>query len=333
MRVAFDHHSPFMLAHGGFQIQIERTLSALKNIGVDADWLRFWDTSSQPDIIHFFGKVHAGYLRFAKDKGIRTVISELHTGLGSHPKWKHAVQRQVIGLTKAYMRPLARRMNWDNYELADAIVALTPFEEDLMHRIFHAPSDRMHVIPNGVDDVFLQPSSIAREDWLLCTAVIHPRKRVLELAQAAVIARRQLKIYGRPYSESDSYFLKFKEVVAQSQGLVEWCGEVTDRKELASLYRRAQAFVLPSTMESLSLSALEAAACHCPLVLTDLPWAKTTFGSCATYLPNSNDPARIASALRQYTADNPNTEKHFRVLSWEDVARQIKHIYTNIIAR
>jgi len=330
MKILFDHHSPFALAHGGFQIQIEQTFRALRDVGVDVDWLRWWDDQQKADIIHFFGKVHAGYLRFAKGKGIRTVISELHTGLGSHPKWKHVIQRQVIGYAKAYMRPLASRMNWDNYELADAIVALTPFEADLMHRIFHAPSERMHVIPNGVDDVFLKPSSLSREDWLLCTATITARKRVVELAQAATIAGLKLKVLGRPYSQTDPYFIRFQEAVNRSHGLVEWGGEITDRQSLAVLYRRARAFVLPSTMESLSLSALEAAACHCPLLLTDLPWAKTTFGSCATYLPNTSDPASIASALRRFTSEHSNLEKHLPILSWDDVARKIKRIYETL---
>ena len=39
-------------------------------------------------------------------------------------------------------------------------------------------------------------------------------------------------------------------------------------------------------MESLSLSALEAAACGCPVLLSDLPWARTVFGQSALVLPS-----------------------------------------------
>jgi glycosyltransferase involved in cell wall biosynthesis len=332
MRVLIDHHSPFLLAHGGFQIQIEQTLRALQEIGVEAEWLRFWDDSQKPDVVHFFGKVHAGYLRFAKQKGIRTVVNELHTGLGSHPEWKKTIQRQVIGLSKRYFPPLASRLNWDNYEYADAIMALTPYEADLMCNIFHAPRARMHVIPNGVNDVFLEPSSMEREDWLLCTAVIHPRKRVLELARAAVIAKTPLRVYGRPYSENDSYFHAFRDVVEKSGGLVRWEGSLSDRVALADVYRRARGFVLPSTMESLSLSALEAAATGCPLLLSDLPWATTTFGSHATYAPNSSDPSVLAASVAAFHRE-PKSPEGYRVLSWADVARQLKELYASILTR
>ena len=33
MKVLFDHPNPFMLAHGGFQIQIEQTKKAPERIG------------------------------------------------------------------------------------------------------------------------------------------------------------------------------------------------------------------------------------------------------------------------------------------------------------
>lgn len=329
-RILFDHHSPFLLAHGGFQIQIEQTFKALGEIGVEVDWLRWWDDQQKPDIIHFFGKIHAGYLRFAREKRIKTVINELHTGLGSHPKWKHTLQRHVIGLSKKHFPPLSMRMNWDNYGLPDAIMALTPYEADLMCDIFHAPRERMHVIPNGVDTLFLEPSAIPREDWLLCTAVIHPRKRVLELARAAAAAKIPLRIYGRPYSETDPYHLRFVETVKASGGFVKWEGSLSDRSALADVYRRARGFVLPSTMESLSLSALEAAATNCPLLLSDLPWATRTFGSHATYLPNTSVTEQIIPPLRAfYAAPNPPTG--YRVLSWKDVALQLKDLYASLL--
>lgn len=331
MKVAIDHHFPFLLAHGGFQIQIEQTRLALKHLGVDVKWLQFWNETEVPDIIHFFGTVHADYLRFAKGKGIKTVISELHTSLGSRPDRKHRLQSAVIQITRTMAPQFAMRMNWDRFAEADAVVALTPYEADLMCNVFHAPRSRMHVIPNGVDKVFLEPSSVAREDWLLCTAVIHPRKRVVELAKAAVIAKTPLRVYGRPYSENDAYFHVFCEVVASSGGLVRWEGSLSDRSVLADIYRRARGFVLPSTMESLSLSALEAAAALCPLLLTDLPWATSTFASYASYVKNSSDPAVIAQAVAQFYSE-PKPPTGYNVHSWQAIAHKLRTLYSNLLA-
>ena len=47
----------------------------------------------------------------------------------------------------------------------------------------------LHVVPNGVEDEFFETTPTPKTDWVICTATIHPRKRVLELAEAAVQAR------------------------------------------------------------------------------------------------------------------------------------------------
>jgi len=40
MKVLFDHHLPFALAHGGFQQQLLQTKSALEQAGIETDYVR-----------------------------------------------------------------------------------------------------------------------------------------------------------------------------------------------------------------------------------------------------------------------------------------------------
>ena len=37
MKVLFDHPNPFLLAHGGFQVQIKQTKKALEELGIGKD--------------------------------------------------------------------------------------------------------------------------------------------------------------------------------------------------------------------------------------------------------------------------------------------------------
>jgi len=69
-------------------------------------------------------------------------------------------------------------------------------------------------------------------------------------------------------------------------------------RRVARIYREPR-FVLLSSMESLSLSALEAAACECPLLLSDLPWARSTFGDAASLL-SVGSPEHAAKNLRTF---------------------------------
>ena len=333
MKVLFDHPNPFLLAHGGFQIQIEETKKALEEVGLEVEWLRWWDPAQSGDIIHYFGRPSGAYIDFAHQKGIKVVMSELLTGLGSRSLAKRRFQKCLTTLSQKLLpSSFTAKLAWESYQKADAIVALTPWEKQLMVEMFDASPDEVHVIPNGVEEVFFGSSipqlPSSRADYLVCTATITERKKVVELASAAVLAETPLWIIGTPYSEKDPYFLRFLEIVRNSSGLIRYKGGIADRNRLAEIYKSSRGFVLLSTMESLSLSALEAAASKCPLLLTDLPWARTTFGSVASYCPVSS-PTLTSHHLRSFYQSSIDTNVEYKPLRWRDVARQLKEVYAS----
>jgi len=57
MKVLLYHLTPFALAHGGLQIQILQSRSALKKLGGQVEFLRWIDPGQTGDILHFFGRV------------------------------------------------------------------------------------------------------------------------------------------------------------------------------------------------------------------------------------------------------------------------------------
>lgn len=325
MKILFDHPTPFKFAHGGFQIQIEQTKRGLEACGVDVEWLRWWDTSQQGDVVHFFGRPTAWYVRSAQKKGMKVAISELLTGLGSRGKAGRNVQRFAIRLLRRSF--FFDRMGWDTFRLADACIALTSWESSLMQTIFGAPEDRLHIVPNGVEEEFLSAPPLERGNWLVCTATVAERKRVLELARAAVKAKTPIWIIGKPYHESDSYARSFIAFAREHADIVRYEGAINDRATLAQIYRSSRGFVLLSTMESLSLSALEAAACGCPLLLSDLPWATTTFGESASYCKAGNE----VESLRRFYAEATHLPIPKNPKGWSEIAAQLKLIYQNLL--
>jgi len=331
MKVLFDHPNPFLLAHGGFQIQIEQTKKALEEIGVQVEWLRWWDADQNGEMIHYFGRPTAAYINYAHQKGFKVVMSELLTGLGSRTDKQRWAQKFLMTAARALLpASFTAKLSWDAYQLVDSAIALTAWEKQLMVEMFEAPSEKVHVVPNGVEEVFFldAPSGHAptRSDYLVCTATITERKRVLELAEAAILVKVPVWIIGNPYSESDPYYLRFLDLVRKSSGLIRYEGGISDRSRLAEIYKSARGFVLLSTMESLSLSALEAAAAGCPLLLSDLPWAKSTFGPSATYCPiNSAIPA--GQSLKSFYEQSIGCSTATKPLTWKQIARQLLEIY------
>ncbi len=333
MKVLFDHSFPFFLAHGGFQTQIEQSKAALEAVGVEVEFLRWWDDAQRGDIIHYFGRPVGAYVDLARKKGIKFVLAELLTGLGSRRTPARRIQKVVLISAKTlFPTAFTARLGWDCYRMADACIALTPWEKQLMTEMFSAPPGRVHCVPNGVEQVFFQSPRLPRQQWLVCTATITQRKRPLELAEAAVKAQTALWIIGKPYGDEDRYADSFLQLAKQHPKWIRYEGGVSDRARLAEIYRQARGFVLLSTMESLSLSALEAAACECPLLLSDLPWARCTFQQSASYCPITPSIARTAAVLRRFYDEAPRLPVPPKPKTWLDVAQLLKAVYEVVLS-
>jgi len=208
---------------------------------------------------------------------------------------------------------------------------LTEWEAEVTRILFNPDESKLHVVPNGVEKDFFRDPELPRQpgEELVCTATITERKRVLELAQAAVEARVPIRILGKPYGEDDPYYRHFLALATESPEFVRYGGGLNNRRALADTYQRARGFVLLSTMESLSLSALEAAAAGCPLLLSDLPWARCTFGANASYCPIASS-KKTAIFLRAFYEKALSLPLPPRPPEWHNVADQLIGIYRGV---
>jgi glycosyltransferase involved in cell wall biosynthesis len=332
MKILLSCSLPFSLAHGGQAIQIQQTMAALQDIGVAVEPLRWWDENQKGDLIHYFGRMPADQIRFAHQKGLKVIIAELLTGAGSHTNTQRLVRRIFRwGAENLAPRGFAAAFQWESYQLADGFTALTSWEKHLMEYKFDAAPERVFVIPNGVEGVFFDSPKTPRGEWLVCTATITERKRVLELAQAAIAARAPVWIIGKAYADADAYAQDFFKLARENPKFIRYEGAINDRTELAKIYRAARGFVLLSAMESLSLSALEAAACECPLLLSDLPWAHSSFVGGAQFCPVTQSTSATAATLNKFYAAAPRLPCPPRPATWREVAGQFKLVYETVL--
>jgi len=333
MKILFNCSLPFGLAHGGQAIQLHQTMAALTAIGVEVEPLRWWDENQTGDIIQWAGMIPLEIIHFAHQKNIKIIMANLLTAQGSQTAWQRGAKRVFRwGIENFTPRQVAVAFGWEPYRIADACVALTPWEKHLMAFKFGARPEKIFVVPNGIEEAFFQAPPTERGPWLICTATITERKRVLELAQAAVAAQVPLWIIGRAYAESDAYAQKFFALAKANPRFIRYEGGIADRAKLATIYRAARGFVLLSTMESRSLSAEEAAACECPLLLSDLPWARSTFTTGTEFCPVTDATATTAAVLRRFYDAAPHLPPPAKPATWPEVARQFKVIYEQLLA-
>lgn len=93
MKILINCSLPFALAHGGQQIQIERTQAALQSVGLEVEPVRWWDDKQKGDIIHYAGRMPAAQIELAHQNGIKVVMAELLTAPGSRTPGQLRLQR------------------------------------------------------------------------------------------------------------------------------------------------------------------------------------------------------------------------------------------------
>ena len=113
--------------------------------------------------------------------------------------------------------------------------------------------------------------------------------------------------------------------------------------DLAELYSNAAAFVLPSSLEGLPITLLEAAAHSTPVIVSDIPPHVEVVGvsGAGSRLVRGGDEADLAAAMRAAIADpdaeaagaagfNRRVVQHY---SWDAAAAATELIYERVLAR
>lgn len=126
-------------------------------LGIEVDFIQWWNAKQKTDLIHFFGRPHPAYIQQAKKKNIPVIFSDLLGGLSSRPPILRFIQKEIICLAQLTMpKEFTIRMGWASYQIAARVVALTSWEKHLMLELFGAEPDKVVVVPNGVEKIFLQ---------------------------------------------------------------------------------------------------------------------------------------------------------------------------------
>ena len=146
---------------------------------------------------------------------------------------------------------------------------------------FLKPS-QISVVYGAVDKKILcHPSyeeTAAAEPFALTVSSIDPRKNFARLIEAFKdIPEAKLYIagsYNRVFSQQDS--------MSASTENIKFLGRVSD-DELIRLYQTASCFIFPSIYEGFGLPPLEAMACGCPVLVSDIPVEREVCGDAALY--------------------------------------------------
>lgn len=231
--------------------------------GAFAEALRTADGAFAPDVVI----CHHLYLVTAV---ARTVLPHRRIAAISHSTDLRQLRKH--GLEREFIRDAVCRL--------DAVLALHDAQRAEISELFGIPAERIVVVGAGYNDrVFnlgesrRDPAAGERAGRLLYAGKLCLRKGVPSLLRAYgalpdEAGPTELVLAGG-YSDAAEY----DEIVGLARACprpVRFAGKLNPR-ELADAYREADVFVLPSFFEGLPLVVVEALACGCKAVATDLP--------------------------------------------------------------
>lgn len=326
-KIFIDHHEPFLLAHGGLQIQIEQTMAALEAKGLLVERLRWWDSVETPEMIHFFGVPPLAYAQRARAKKIPMVVTHLlTTSCNRHPSrlFLQGIFTRLLQVLPG-LGPVNARMGWLSLKTADAVVVGLEAERRFLTQVWGIPEHRIHKVPLGVHRAFLERRGTPElpslpERFLLSVGTICERKRSLEIARFAAGKKIPMVFVGASLAQ-DAYFTEFMKETSGSTVL--YLRHISDPVQLSAIYRQAAGFVHFSDGENWCLSAHEAAACGCPLLLPDQPWSRERFGSHATYWNEHDFRAEMLATF--FRSPGPATPQ--KIPGWETAADGLLSVY------
>lgn len=246
---------------------------------------------------------------------VRLPVPSLLALNNAHQVYPWAITRFHPGspLRVALLRFFFRR----SLKSADAVLVQTPLMADYSRKIAGAPSN-IFVVPKAVErsgDVVAEalPASLAdrlssaRKEgsrlWLyVATAMPHKNHKVVldAFSELANRGSRDSLILTLSREEAESFG---GEGVASliANGRLVLAGWVK-KEHLRALYDSCDACVMPSLLESLSSSHLEAMEWSKPQIVADLPYARDLCGDSAVYVPADSSTA-WADAIERVSHD------------------------------
>jgi glycosyltransferase involved in cell wall biosynthesis len=331
MKVLFNCSTPFMLAHGGVQIQIERTKAGLEALGVEVEWLRWWDDTQTADVLHQFSGPSCYLVSLAHGKGWKVVTTLLLTETCNRPAWQLLARKILLRsmLAAPFPQSIKVQLPWRAFQMCDRMIVGLEAERRIITDIYGVPRNRTEVVPLGLSEDFLQAKRASREsEYLICTGTIGPSKNSVELARMALAAQTPILFVGSPHDFTSDYWREFKGLIDGK--IVKNVPHVKSRAELISLLQKARGYALMSRFENWSLAAHEAAACGLPALLPDQRWSRERFGSEAAYFPKRGGGAAIAVLRRFYDQCPGLRPPQIKLYSWTETAERIRKIYADI---
>ena len=324
--------------HGGITVYFNELIKRLAVEGIDSRTLVFEGASEHPAILPGEKKaLRSRLMERYRSCAVSPSARIFHSSYYRLPSVRVPTVTTVHDFTYERYASGPRRWlhSWQKYSAirhSDAVICISEStRRDLLHYVPDVPADRVHVVHNGVSDVF-RPLPDRREDgrrpFVLFVGARGGYKNFVPLVQTLkeLPDLELVCVGGGPLLPNEAALTetlignRFKHIPGVSD------------QELNALYNQAFCLAYPSSYEGFGIPLLEAMRAGCPVIAINSSSVPEVAGDAALLLPEAT-PESLKYALGQFS----DTERrdNFRVMgfrqaskfSWEKTYVATKGVY------
>lgn len=309
---------------GGGEVQLLRTREGLERQGWEVILHDPWNPKLKAaDVVHQFS-VQGGIYNFGayvQSNRIPFAISSILWPSGD--------------LSQYPMGEIRGMLDWANIVFPNSHA-----EAELLARVFNLPIEKFHPVVNGIDELFHQsvgPDLFRshfeiERPFLLCVGNIEARKNQKLIAEALERLPHDVLLIG--HIRDQRYFGEMMALAeSKAPGKVRYLGSLDHKSELLrSAYEACEVFLLPSTLETPGLAALEAGAMGARIAITEVGATQEYFGDQVSYV-KPESPESLIQAVEKELARTRDSVLKNQVRSkytWDEAARQTIEGYRKI---
>ncbi|MFA6540147.1 MAG: glycosyltransferase [Bacteroidota bacterium] len=342
MKITFACYQSISIIHGGPRVQMLKTKAELEKLGVSVSLFQPWEPFDRTaaDLVHLFS-ANLGTFHLAgvfQQYRIPFVTSSIFFTRHSPGFIRSTLQ------VNRFLKNM-RSGIWTNYEYtrqicewSRSVLPNTGDEGKLLERGMSIPREKIHTVPNGVDQRFefgdpsLFKKKYGLDHFVLSVGHIGPdRKNALRLIKALQHIDAPAVLIGQVVDSPAAR--ECVDEIKRSKNILLIEGLDNDSEMLSSAYAAADVFALPSLFETPGIAALEAGLAGANIVITPVGGTKEYFGDHAEYV----DPYSIESirngieTMLNRKKSNALQKKIREEYLWKRVAEKTLEVYKSAL--
>jgi glycosyltransferase involved in cell wall biosynthesis len=286
--------------------------------------------TSLPAETKLFWSPHYNIPLFYRGKLLVTVHDVLHL----------AMPQFVYGFIK---RLYSQYMFAALKQKASEILCVSSFTQDELYRLVRVDRNKTSVIHIGVSEFWFnknEAESPHHRPYILYVGNVKPHKNLSRLIEAFELIKDDNSVDLVIVGKKEGFIINDELAVKQAIKLcdrVRFTGMIDDCA-LINYYACAQALVLPSLYEGFGLPPIEAMACGCPVIVSDIASLPEVCGDAAVYF-DPYSPRDIADKINLVLNDCELREKmrlkgleRAKIFTWEKCAEQTIAVINRMLA-